>query len=343
MPQAPWKLSAMALACTLAAAQAAWADDASPPGGVKAQDDERTFSINWEDDIWNGTDANYTNGIRFSVAGRQDDVPDWLEYLADHTPFFDSSGAKRWQFAAGQNMYTPKNYELTTPQPNDRPYAGWLYGSAGVTSDTGRTLDNFNIALGIVGPSSLAEQVQETVHDAIGSPHPMGWQYQLHDEPGAVISYEHKWRNLWQIHPDGYGFDVTPSIGAAVGNVLTQASTGAVLRFGKHLPTDYGPPLINSVLSGTDYFVSTKNDELGWYVFAGVQGDAVARNIFLDGNTFRSSARVDKEDFVGDLQGGVAVTYHGVRYAYTEVVRSKEFRTQDDGNSYGALTVSWKF
>ncbi len=333
----------MRRACLTAIATLAALGAASSAFAAVEQDDERTFSINWEDDIWNGTDANYTNGIRFSVAGRQDDVPDWLEDTADVMPFFDASGSKRWQFAFGQNMYTPKNYELTTPQPNDRPYAGWLYGSAGLTSDTGRTLDNFNITLGIVGPSSLAEQVQETVHDAIGSPHPMGWQYQLHDEPGVIVSYERKWRNLWQVNPGGYGFDVTPSAGGAVGNILTQASVGSVVRFGKNLPTDYGPPLINSVLTGTDYFVANKNDDLGWYIFAGVQGDAVARNIFLDGNTFRDSARVNKEDFVGDLQGGVAVTYHGVRYAYTEVVRSKEFKTQDDGDSYGALTVSWKF
>ncbi len=333
----------MRRACLTAIATLAALGAASVAIAAVEQDDERTFSINWEDDIWNGTDANYTNGIRFSVAGRQDDVPDWLEDTADVMPFFDARGSKRWQFAFGQNMYTPKNYELTTPQPNDRPYAGWLYGSAGLTSDTGRTLDNFNITLGIVGPSSLAEQVQETVHDAIGSPHPMGWQYQLHDEPGVIVSYERKWRNLWQVNPGGYGFDVTPSAGGAVGNILTQASVGSVVRFGKNLPTDYGPPLINSVLTGTDYFVANKNDDLGWYIFAGVQGDAVARNIFLDGNTFRDSARVNKEDFVGDLQGGVAVTYHGVRYAYTEVVRSKEFKTQDDGDSYGALTVSWKF
>lgn len=304
-------------------------------------DDDHTFTVNWENDVFSGSDDGYTNGIRFAVVSPENDVPAWLEHSANAMPFFAESGVKRWEFAVGQNMYTPKNYELNTPQPNDRPYAGWLYGSAGVTSDTGKTLDNFRVTLGVVGPASGAEHVQETVHDLIGAPHPNGWQYQLHNEPGLILSYQRKWRNLYQINPDGYGVDITPSLGGAVGNVLTQASAGAVIRFGDDLPADYGPPLISSVLTGTDYFVPSK--DFSWYVFGGIEGSAVARNIFLDGNTWEDSASVDKENFIGGLQAGVAFNLNGVRYAYTQVFRSQEYEGQDGGDSYGAFTVSWRF
>jgi hypothetical protein len=304
-------------------------------------DTEKTISVNWENDVFSGTDGNYTNGIRVAVVSAENDVPHWLDVAADALPFFDVSGAKRWEFAFGQNIYTPQFYETSAPQPDDRPYAGWLYGSAGVISDTGTTLDVLQITLGVVGPASGAEQVQETVHDLIGSPHPLGWQYQLENEPGIIVSYERKWRNLWQINPNGYGFDLTPSAGASVGNILTQASVGTVVRFGQDLPADYGPPLIGSNLAGTDYFAPSK--DLGWYVFAGLEGNAVARNIFLDGNTFQDSPSVDKRNFVGGLQAGLALTYDGVRYAYTQSFRTKEYDTQDGGTSYGAFTVSWKF
>ncbi len=306
-----------------------------------AEDDKPTFSVTWENDVFAGSDDNYTNGIRLAMVGAENDVPRWLERSANSLPFFDESGNKRWEFALGQNMYTPKNYQLRAAQPNDRPYAGWLYGSAGVTSDTGTTLDNFRMTLGVVGPASGAERVQETVHDLIGSDHPQGWHHQLENEAGLILSYQRKWRNIWKLNPDGFGIDLTPSVGGAVGNVLTQASAGAVVRIGEDLPADYGPPLITSVLTGTDYFVPSET--IGWYVFAGMEGNAVARNIFLDGNTFEDSASVDKKHFVGGLQAGLALTYDGVRYAYTHMLRTKEFEGQEGGESYGAFTVSWKF
>jgi len=51
----------------------------------------------------------------------------------------------------------------------------------------------------------------------------------------------------------------------------------------------------------------------GGYVFAGVEGRAVARDIFLDGNTFQKSPSVDKEPLVGELAVGAALLFPGGR------------------------------
>lgn len=306
-----------------------------------ARDKESTWSLTWENDIFAGSDDNYTNGIRLTYVSPEHEAPQWLADTANFLPFFEEDGAKRWEFAVGQNMYTPENYSIRAPQPNDRPYAGWLYANAGVFSDTGDTLDHFRVTVGVVGPLSGAEQVQETLHDFIGSDHPQGWHNQLDNELGVNLFYQRKWRNWWALNNDGFGVDLTPSAGVSLGNVLTQATVGGVVRIGEDLPADYGPPLIGSSLTGTDYFVPSEN--LGWYLFAGVEGNAVARNIFLDGNTFSDSASVDKENFVGGAQVGLAVTYNGTRYAYTHIFRSKEYDTQIGGESYGAFSVGWKF
>jgi lipid A 3-O-deacylase len=63
-------------------------------------------------------------------------------------------------------------------------------------------------------------------------------------------------------------------------------------------------------LSGTDYFDAVALDgEVGLYFFAGAQGRAVGRNIFLDGNTFRHSLSVPKKNFVADLQAGFSLVW----------------------------------
>ena len=73
-------------------------------------------------------------------------------------------------------------------------------------------------------------------------------------------------------------------------------------------------------------------------------GRAVARNIFLDGNTFADSDSVDKIPFVADLNAGLAITYGRVRTSYAIVYRTKEFHEQDsDGDVFGTITLGIRF
>ena len=305
------------------------------------EDTKGVYSLSFENDIFAGGDNNYTNGVRFSYFSPESDVPDWLEDGANLIPFFAEEGHKRWGLSVGQNMYTPDNILLTTPQPNDQPYAGFLYGSATVISDTGRTLDTFQVTLGVVGPSSYAEQTQKFIHSTFDMDYPQGWRYQLKDEPALILSYERKWRSLFELSPFGWGFDITPTAAANLGNVYTNATVGAIARFGYDLPADYGPPLISPNLSGSDFFIP--NRDFGWYLFAGLEGQAVARNIFLDGNTWKDSPSVDKEPFVGGVQGGIAFTFGETRLAYTHVLRTQQFEGQKENEQYGSLNLSWRF
>ena len=308
---------------------------------IRPKDDQGIFNVVWENDMFGGTDQNYTNGIRFSWLSPETSVPQWVDWTSRNLLPVANNGHKRTSIAIGQSMFTPQNLTTTLPQPNDRPYAGWTYASVGVVSDTGKTLDNVLLTVGMVGPSSHAEQVQKFVHSIVDSPNPMGWDNQIHDEPGIIFTYERKWRNLYQVSPFGLGIDATPHVGVNLGNISTEALTGITFRFGRDLPADYGPPRIRPSVPGSDFFLATK--DFGWYFFAGAEGHAVARNIFLDGNTFRESAHVEKEPFVGGLQAGAAVTYGDTRISYTQVYTTREFDTQHKPEQFGVITLSHRF
>src|SRR5207244_10781648 len=108
----------------------------------------------------------------------------------------------------------------------------------------------------------------------------------------------------------GVGADIVPQLGASVGNILTYGAAGALLRIGKGLGADYGPVRIRPALSGTDYFDADRLDEgKGYYFFVGTQGRIVGRNIFLDGNSYRTSPSVSKKNAVGDAQVGFSVLW----------------------------------
>lgn len=307
----------------------------------KRYDKKGTLSIILENDLFAGRDDGYTNGFRLSYLSPESEIPRWIDKTTDYLPFFSKEGRTRYGLALGQSMFSPDDITISPLVINDRPYAGFLFGSVGLLTDTGYRLDNLQLTLGIVGPSSLAAQAQDFVHHVKGASDPQGWDNQLKDEPGFILTYERKWRGIYELNPFGWAVDVTPQLGASIGNVYTNISTGITFRLGYDLPADYGPPLIRPSLPGSDFFVPTK--KFGWYMFAGVEGRAVARDIFLDGNTFKNSHSVDKNIFVGGVQGGLAFTFGNNRLAYTHIIRTEQFKEQSEGEEFGAIIYSRKF
>ncbi|WP_367183017.1 lipid A deacylase LpxR family protein [Ferrovibrio sp.] len=300
------------------------------------------FSFVLENDLFYDTDRRYTNGVRLSYLTPRGGEPDWVRDAAMQVPMFDGRSDIRVEFALGQNMYTASDKLLRDPPETDRPYAGWLYGSVGVVARTGSVLDQMLVSIGVVGPAALAHETQDFIHSIVNSPEAQGWDSQLKNEPTLQFTYQRSWQSPEFRLPGGFGVDATPHAGAALGNVFTYANTGMMFRFGHNLPIDYGPPRVQPSLPGSGYFERAPGG-FGWYLFAGVDGRAVARNIFLDGNTFADSRSVDKETFVGDAQFGLAMVIDGVRVAYTHVLRTREYAGQDTDDQFGAFSVSFAF
>lgn len=296
------------------------------------------LSVVIENDLFYSRDRDYTNGLALIWVPTENSTPAWALRIARWLPWFPQDGLVRHGYGFGQNMYTPRDITVADPPLEDRPYAGWLYGTIAVGAETGRQLDQFALTLGMVGPASLAEETQTFVHKVLNTDIPRGWDTQLQNEPGFYVTYQRSWRELAARALNGLDLDLTPHIGGALGNVYTYAGAGLTVRLGRNLPLDYGPPRIQPSLPGSGSFAPTQRFE--WYLFAGLEGRAVVRNIFLDGNTFRDSRSVNKEPFVGDVQLGIALTWRGWRLSYTHVMRTREFESQSGRDEFGALSLS---
>ena len=311
------------------------------------------FTIYYENDVFNGTDVHYTNGVKLSwlsadlVGWGQ---TGWRQVIVEALPFVNRPGAqKNFGISLGQQMYTPRDNEAVVPDPDDRPYAGWTYLEFSFVSKTPKISDTISIQLGIIGPSSLAGRTQSTIHDWIGCDRARGWDYELHDEPGVNLIYERRWRLYARALYRTLGVDLIPHAGASLGNVQTYANGGGTLRLGLNLPSDYGVQLARAgSVGGTptddlDPRVSlTRNFSL--FVFAAVDGRAVARDLFLDGNTFRDSRSVDRENFVADVSYGVGLIAGRWQATFTQVRRTREFKTQTGPpTDFGSCSLSCAF
>jgi hypothetical protein len=332
-------LGVIACLCSLAASPTALA--ASTADGTA---DRASLSFLVENDSVSGTDRHYTSGLKASWLSKKGDFASFSRWLARALPLFPDSGDRRIGFALGQNIYTPSDLSVTTLQTEDRPYAGWLYGELGLTAQTANRLDSVAISLGVIGPASQADDVQKTWHRMFNITRPRGWEHQLENEPALNITYEHSRRYHGPRTPLlGLGTDLIPHAGGSLGNVFTYGAAGLMARMGRDFAGDFGgPPRIRPSMPGAAHFQPPKSG-FGWYLFAGVEGRAVARNIFLDGNTFTDSHSVDKKTFVGDAQLGFALIFERFRITYTQVLRTTEFDGQDNPHHFGALSLTTNF
>ncbi|MGI9418212.1 MAG: lipid A deacylase LpxR family protein [Geminicoccaceae bacterium] len=304
-------------------------------------------SAQFDNDEMGGSDRHYTSGFRLACTTSP---PAFLDnIIASHRD--PNAITNSWStYSLGLNMFTPDDLSRSDPIDDDQPYAGWLHLGFGLERETiprndhPRFLDTFELQLGVIGPLSGAEHVQRFGHDLTNATDPKGWGNQLDNEPGINLFYSRQWTGAQEFSiPTGNDLpalylDVTPQLGAALGNVYTFGAAGLTLRLGQFLRDDHGLSVIRPSLLGSDFYPEQKG--LSAYIFGSLQGRVVGRNIFLDGNTFDNKGpSVDKETLVGEAKLGLAITYGDIRVGYTHVFRSREFDGQDP-QDFGSISLS---
>ncbi|MCW8859785.1 MAG: lipid A deacylase LpxR family protein [Deltaproteobacteria bacterium] len=315
-----------------------------------------TQSFYFENDLLTGTDNDYTNGIKYSLISpdlspqippnRSAKIPRLALDFFHRLPLIKNAPAEtghKVELAFGQNMYTPKDISRFDLIEEDRPYAGYSYLASAYhrKSDDGEgwsQMDTVEIQLGIVGPASLAEAAQKLVHRVRDLQRPNGWEHQLKNEPGLTLAFERK----WLYHPSRdrrFCADAITHAGATLGNIMTYLNAGLEVRVGWNIPRSFAVSLIRP--AGSTW--STPGRGLSLYLFSAVNGRLVIRDIFLDGNSFRSSHQVDKEPLVADLSTGLTARLERLSLSFAYTQRTREFELQPKHHGFGSLTLTYAF
>jgi lipid A 3-O-deacylase len=332
-----------------------------------------TLNVYFENDLFGQSDRNYTNGIRFSwispdISSYESDerLPSWLRDTNDFLHFFhDRSQLKRCSAARkektkgdclsrnlvvsfGQLIYTPENVESASLIKTDRPYAGYLYMGFAYHTRSDNRLDSIEFDIGLVGPASLAQESQDFIHDLRDFDKFQGWDNQLDNELGLGMLYERKQRAFRRsFFQEQLQHDFITHAGLSLGTVSTYLNTGFEYRIGRYLPDDFGT---SSVRPGGDSASPGRQDPRlrrnflsGVHLFIAADARLVARDIFLDGNTFEDSHSISKKRMVGDISIGINFVSGRWKFSYAQVFRSKEFDQQPNSHEYGSMTISYVF
>ncbi len=315
---------------------------AGPAHAAPLQDTASIVTLQVENDavstLRGTSDQYYTSGLRLGFTSGTNALPDGVQH------FFNEvwgDGVQRISVDLNQSLFTPRGTQLYPPDPRDRPYAGVLALTGSIIHDTDVARTVLGLELGVVGPLAQGKEVQNGFHNIIGDTPNRGWSTQLRNEPVLEITPSRTWR-LPIAQAGGVEFDALPSIQVGVGNLRDYIQPGVVVRFGQGLNSDFGVARIQPGLSGTDAYTPTR--PFAWYVFAGADGQAVGRDLTIEGNTFQSSRGVAQKWYVGELEAGAALMLYGVRLTYSQTWQTQEFYHQKGGLfNFGSLAASVRF
>ncbi|NNM28680.1 MAG: lipid A deacylase LpxR family protein, partial [Akkermansiaceae bacterium] len=236
------------LALLLAGGSCAWADRDSP--FPDRGDAYLTFYL--ENDLFAGTDRNYTNGARLSwVSGARPvsalgSVQRLLRgFSGDEDSFhivqlltgFDAPDAVEYNygFSLTQLMFTPEDDRFPGQPAGERPYAAWTGIGFSLHAMDANVLNSAELTLGVIGPHALGEETQDFVHDLKGVPKFAGWDAQIPDEITLNYYFVQKRRidlKIRELKTGAFRASALWDWGMAVGNFRTHAETGAFFRAG---------------------------------------------------------------------------------------------------------------
>jgi lipid A 3-O-deacylase len=303
---------------------------------IKAQDTSaaytKEFTITTENDNYNFTkqDRYYSNGLFLRY-----------QWFTKHTS--TNLATKLHRVEAGQMIFNPYLNRRSLEQvleKQDRPYAGWLYGSYGQTNVfTNSSVLQFDAILGLLGPAAKGKEVQTNYHKLIGLYKLYGWENQLFNEAGvnASIRYYHPLiasTKTVSLHITGK---------ATLGNTFTNASAGVLLKLGK-LETDQYSAYWVGRLGQTKQQQRNKTE---FIFFLEPTLMAQAYNATVQGGLFRSNKgnyTSALNPFIYIIKTGFILSGQRVSFSTYYHFKQREAKSMIDPQEvFGAFAVSYRF
>jgi lipid A 3-O-deacylase len=293
----------------------------------------------WHNDMFVFRDGGgYTNGAYISLVdlSNEGDGPAKAPPLT--RPFLsliaDDPDLTLSVYTLGQAMMTPKDISKPVPDPKDAPYAGLLMLRSSFISVHNNHADTISTSIGMLGPASGAEQVQKFIHKVTDSTDPQGWDYQLKNEPVGQLHFMRTWRFASE---DTSPVDALTLAQIGAGNFESSAGTGFILRAGKGLKQSFP-----SAALITGRIANPLALDGGWYFYFGGNIEYVHNQIFINGNTFRSSPSADLRHESHSLTTGFAYSWRDISIS----LAFKDGNSLDKNNSsrqqFGAITLGWR-
>ncbi|RZL13649.1 MAG: lipid A deacylase LpxR family protein [Pedobacter sp.] len=300
-------------------------------GSAHSQSYKNEFGFKSENDSYlaQGSDRYYTNGlfINFRRAFDQTKLKAGLE-------------KKIYEISIGQKIYNPISGYAPNPSTQNRPFAGYLYAGGALSwFKSNESALRVSAELGTVGPSSLAKDGQELLHNTVGFYELAGWEYQIRDEVSVNLSVQYTKLihrlvdNAADISFEGY---------ANAGTTYNGAGAGLLLRAGS-INQLFNSSYLNASVGNNAKTRSLVPKEIFFY--AKPQLNFVAYDATVQGSIFKNNSPVtfDVKPIVFAQQLGFNYSSQRFTIDLGVIFKTKEIESNARAHQWGAISMNYRF
>ena len=289
----------------------------------------KEFSLVSDNDLYTSIvrDRYYTNGL-------------FLTYRTVKNDGSKYNPKKIKQYQIGQLMYTSVNPNLTNASLQDRPFAGYLYGSYGLNwYYHTNTILATELQIGVIGPSAKGYELQNFLHGLYNYPKPMGWRHQINNAfaLNLNIKYLHNFSEI-----SNHYFDFSSYNNLKAGTIFTSLSSGLYSRVGlKKLQ-----PFTNSVAFNSNLNHTAKSYDES-FLFIKPMLSYALYDATIEGSFLNNSNPVvfNVMPFYFLLEIGYRFYKKHFSYGYTYTYHTQKAKSLNitKSNNYGSIYVGYYF
>ncbi len=309
-----------------------------------------TWSFGSENDYFFESDDRYTGGFYLSWMGDTDrsqkeklrnSYAAFLNALISWSSLMDDKPAKE-AVAIGihEIIITPKDYTQYQPIYDDIPYVGIFLSEFSLFHYDTEAFKEFSVSLGILGPSSHADELQLLVHRIVPREDPNGWEHQLGDYPVIQARYLNGKRDYDRALASGLHLQTFHNYSVNLGNFYIGAGGGAFIRLGRNMPDNF--------VAISDIFNTTKSPQLnlddrnpqqGWSVNAGLFVNIPAFS-YMHKEAENLGYDYEKSNSVVMGQIGANYYWNGIQFS-VEVYPLGSIYKHYKKDSWGRVYLTW--
>ena len=300
------------------------------------------WHFSFDNDVVIGQDGDYSNGFVFgwqAVPENDFSSAPWPFSWQQALRFSSQSQTSQWGAKIYQRMWTPSEIEYDYAQPDDRPYAGLLELESFTGSFSPSLAQKNWFSLGVIGPASGAQTMQELVHRITQSTPPEGWQYQVENQLTIQLAYEVDKLALRLDAFDDSQWELSGHSHSMVGNLRSETHLGFTLRWGDDLADSFGQ--LSSHAGHFGQYSATARKHGSWTVYARAQAGYRFNDLTIEGKLpYESNVQVKSQQ--AKASAGVIWAFPTWSVSWSFEIYTPEY--QPDPNrwhGYGVLSYSF--
>lgn len=315
------KKTSLIVTCMVVIYQLASAQSPSFNKGINFKTDNDSY-------LFFGQDQYYTSGMFFSFQN------------ALKTKDSNTALAKKiWELSFGQKMYNSYSGNVPKADKQDRPFAAYLYGSAGFSwLLKNETSFKTSLALGIVGESAKGKESQEFIHDVIGFYEVNGWEHQIRDIFSIVGEVEVQ---KLLVRNNANSVDLSAEVDAQFGNTFNNLGVGLNVRLG-NMNQLFQSAYTNSVVANGA--TPEKLHKRESYFFVNPKVHVVGTDATIQGGSNKiSPVTFGVKRFVYSQVFGYTYSTPRFTFDYRVQLNTKELKSKADQHEFGSFTLQYRF